>query len=110
MCIPYGWYAASLARPGHDGDFVSGISQPYINKQLASQCKDWAAVSADQIQMTQLAMEQGNPKVYKEFGQSWVEWLQADVSPVACAAPQAAIEDVAPDSGAAAGAASSTTT
>ena len=89
---------------------MSWISQPYINKQLASQCKDWAAVSEGQIRMTQLAMEQGSPKVYNDLGHSWIEWLQADASPVACAAPQPAIADVAPDSGAAAGSASLKTT
>ena len=92
MWIPYGWYAASLARPGPD-DYVSWISQPYINKQLASQCKDWAAVSADQVQMTQSAMQAGSPKSYVEFGQTWMEWLRSDASPVACAEPQPAIAD-----------------
>ena len=76
-------------------------SANHINKQLASQCTDWPAVSSDQIRVTKAALKQGT-KAYSEHDQSCVEWLQADASPLTCAAPQPAIADVAADSAAAA--------
>ena len=56
MWMPYGWYAACLCIPSRPGDesAVSFISQPYINKQLASKCPEWEAVSAEQARSTKL--------------------------------------------------------
>ena len=107
--MAYGWYAACLCIPNRPGDesAVSFISQPFINKQLASKCPEWEAVSAEQVRLTQAAMAAGSPKFYAERGQPWIEWLEDKADPVACAPAQEAIQAwyalaVAPDSGAAA--------
>ena len=111
MWIPYGWFAACLCIPARPGDesAVSFISQPFINKQLASVCPNWDAVSAEQVRLTKAAMAAGSPKLYADRGQQWIEWLEDTADPVECAPAQEAIADaprpapaVAPDSGAAA--------
>ena len=71
--VPYGWFAASLARPS-EAQHASVLVVPYVTKLMASGFAQWPAVADNLVRQVQ-ELEKSGPKVWKAIGQSTVQWL-----------------------------------